>query len=226
MHLSHCCILNFGQSHFNPISHSWEGLCCCLRWDLSAGTQPDSQSVVFEVNISEKGEQNALGGHGIVSFLAFVWCHLLIFSPPVTPLSHCLALECSLLYCNSDSSSPETVYSESKHPSRLMSSLLSLCLSVCWPLDAGSKKSKFLQVPQAFSSPTPLCSERLRSVALQSTPQQEEAFCICLVSHVPLQAEATSRENVSLKRFCNLQKNIPVLCPPQNLCPVTPKWTR
>lgn len=124
----------------------------------------------------------------------------------ISSSTHCLALECSLLlYCNSDISSPEmTVYSESEHPSLLMSSLLSLCLSVCWPLDAGSKKSKFHQVPQAFSSWAPLCSGHLCSVALQSTPQQEEAFCICLVSHVPFQAEATSRENISLKRFCNL----------------------
>lgn len=44
MYLSHCCVLNFGQSHFNPSSHSWEGFCCCLGWDLSSGTQPDSPS--------------------------------------------------------------------------------------------------------------------------------------------------------------------------------------
>lgn len=48
-------------------------------------------------------------------------------------------------------------------------SLLSLYLSVCWPLDAGSNKSKFNQVPQAFSSRGSLCSGHLHSVALQST---------------------------------------------------------
>lgn len=47
--------------------------------------------------------------------------------------------------------------------------LLSLYLSACWPLDAGSKKNKFHQVPQAFSSRAPLCSGHLHSVVLQRT---------------------------------------------------------
>lgn len=59
----------------------------------------------------------------------------------------------------------------------------------------------------------------------KSTLQQEEAFCNCLVSHVPLQAEATSRGNVTSKRSPSLQENIPVLCPQikvgWSLCPGT-----
>lgn len=127
------------------------GETCQLGLNLTHKVQA---SPVFEVSISEKGEQNASGGHGIVSFLAFVWCHLLIFSLPVTPSSHCLALECSLLlYCNSDSSSPETaVYSESEHPPLLMAFPVpvSLLTTRCW-----KQEEQIPSVPHAFCSRAP-----------------------------------------------------------------------